>query len=1007
LCAFGAESIPALAAAIEQAKAGDPLSPVTVVPPRNHSGLDARRRLGRRGGLLNVRFMVLERLAEFLGAAHLPAGKQRPLTGPVRYEAVRAVLQRDASMFRPVAGHPATIAAIAAAFRELAEAPLEEVEALGASGPRPAEVLRLFKHFGRLTAGYYDRPDLFAAATRAARAGVEPHADIGHVVLFLPEAPSGSRAHFLYALNETGRLSAVIGLHGDSTADEPVLAFARSLDPLPSLPLAVLPAASRVVTATDADEEVRTVVALVLAALEAGTPAPSIACFYADEATYRRLLAEQLGAAGVPFNEVAGEALATTPAGRLLLGLLRLAREGLSRRALLDWLSSAPIRHDTAGVPVRIWNRLSRDAGIAGGTAARWRAALDHHAAELVPRRDEAVAQGRDGAVAAFEREMANCHGLARFVEELAAALGAPGPQRWTHWVAWAQALLHGYFDRPLPEVPAVTTALDAIDRALEALATLDELPGVAPVARDVFEAAVLQSLASTMPPSARFGHGVLVAPLPVATGLTFDHTFVLGAVEGLLPGSEREDPVLTDGDRLAAPSLPLSGRRTTRLRAAYLAALASAPQATISFAEANLRTGRKQLPSRWLLESASRHEGSPIDADAFARIRQRPWLIRQVSATSRLAGSLPYLTESEFRTAACRTAGLAAVASVTPRLRAGIELVRARRSSRFTRFDGNAGTGQAGLLPARTSPTRLERWARCPFQHFAGDVLRVAEFEEPEEIQALSPLDRGAIIHDALDAFYRETVDRPPGPWSAGERARLTAIALEECARVEALGRTGHGALWTIERTKILADLIDFLDSDAERSLELGTRFHAGELEFGEGPGSLPAVVFDLTPGRLEFRGRIDRVDREQGSDRYWVYDYKTGSAHGATRLDSDPLLGGERLQLPIYAEAVRSGMGATEVRAGYWYVSNTESFRLREVPLRQVLAGQLQQTLATIAAGVAGGQFVARPGSNNTNCGYCPYDTLCAADRERAYGRKAEDPALRPFVELKESAP
>jgi RecB family exonuclease len=1006
LSAFGAESIAALANAIEEAKGTDPFAPVTVVPPRNHSGLDARRRLGRRGGLLNVRFMVLERLAEFLGAAHLPAGKERPLTGPIRYEAVRTVLERGAAMFSPVAGHPATISAMAVAFRELAEAPAYEVDAIARAGPRPAEVARLFTQFQRLTAVYYDRHDLFAAATRAVEAG-EAGGDIGHVVLFLPEAPSGSRARFLHALNETGRLSAIIGLHGDSVVDESMLAFGRSLHPIPTLPLASLPAASGVVTATDPDEEVRTVVALVLAALEVGIAASAIACFYADEATYRRLLAEQLRAAGVPFNEVAGEALSATPAGRLLLGLLRLAREGLSRRALLDWLSSAPIRNGAAGVPVRIWNRLSRDAGIAGGTASRWRTALDHRATELVPRRDDAAAEGREGAVAAFEREMANCHALAEFVEQLEVMLAVPAAQPWTAWAHWAENMLQGYFDRPLPELPAVTAALDAIDKALEGLAMLDELPGAAPVGRDVFEAAVVQSLTTTMPPSARFGHGVLVAPLLVAPGLAFDRTFVVGAAEGLLPGSEREDPLLTDGDRLVAPSLPLAGRRIARVRAAYLAALASAPEATISFAEANLRTGRKQLPSRWLLESASRHEGAPVDADAFARIRQRPWLIRQVSATSRLAGRLPLLTESEFRTAACRAAGLEAVASIEPRLRAGVELVRARRSAQFTRFDGHAGAGNGGLLPVRTSPTRLERWARCPFQHFAGDVLRVAEFEEPEEIQALSPLDRGTIIHDALDAFYRETAGRAPGPWTDGERARLTSIALEECARFEALGRTGHGALWTIERTKILADLVDFLDSDAERSLELGTRFHAAELEFGEGPGSLPAVAFDLPAGRVEFRGRIDRVDREAGSDRYWVYDYKTGSAHGASRLDSDPLLGGERLQLPIYADAVRGGMAASDVRAGYWYVSNSESFRLREVPLHGVLGGQLEQTLATIAEGVASGQFVAHPGSNNSNCSYCPYDSLCAADRERAYRRKAEDPDLRAFVELKGTAP
>jgi RecB family exonuclease len=153
-----------------------------------------------------------------------------------------------------------------------------------------------------------------------------------------------------------------------------------------------------------------------------------------------------------------------------------------------------------------------------------------------------------------------------------------------------------------------------------------------------------------------------------------------------------------------------------------------------------------------------------------------------------------------------------------------------------------------------------------------------------------------------------------------------------------------------------------------------------------------------------LTFRGRIDRVDRVGDTDAYWVYDYKTGSAYGMERLEADPLLGGQRLQLPIYGEAVRAGLGATEVRAGYWFVSANQGFRLRDVPVDESTRSMLRSTLATIRDGIAGGVFAANSGSGSRNCTYCAYDSLCLAERERAFQRKSQDEAMAPYRALTE---
>lgn len=993
-----------LQTAIAATKAGDPLAPVTVIPPGNHSGLDVRRRLGRQAGLINVRFMVLARLAEFVGVARLPPGVARPLTQPVRLEAVRTALAIGGPPFDAVASHPSTVSAMDAAFRELDEIPAHEVEALAGGGARSVAVVRLYREFRRITRAYYGRAELFAAASEAVAEGTGSLRDIGHVVLFLPGAMPPGRSDFLVALARANRLSAVVcvALENDDLAGQ----IAPFLDTATRPGPAATPVASRIVTATDPDEEVRTVLALMLRAMEEGTPAHRIACYYASEEGYRRLLAEQLAASGVPFNEPTGPSAGSTPAGRLAVGLLRLAAAGISRRALLDWLSSAPVRDAGSFVPVRIWSRLTRDAGIVGGPAVRWRASLDHHASELARRRVDAQHQGRDGAAEGFEREIASCASLASFVEDLESSLNTAPTMAWRDWTSWLSNLLDRYLDRMALEHAGSGASLETMDRALAELAGLDGLEGAEPVTVETFRAAVVQALVTPLPPAHRFGTGVFVAPLRLSAGLFFDETFVVGAVEGQLPGAEREDPLLSDGDRARAASLDQSPHRTRRLRSTYLAALAGAPRSTLSYPEANLRMGRKQLPSRWLLESASAHEGQLVDAETFKRLRDRPWLVREVSMTARLVSGLPLLTESEYRLAAIRRdRSPDVVARRTPILAGAIELVRARRSARFTRFDGFAGPAAAPGAPARVSPTRFERWARCPFQHFAGDVLRIAEFDEPEEVEVLSALDRGSIIHDVLDRFYTEAAGRAPGAWTATERLRLSALAEEECDRYEAMGRTGHGALWNMEKARILSDLAEFLDTDEARAAEVGTRFHASEVEFGGTENSLPPVVIN-TPGgvNLEFRGRIDRVDAGPSGD-YWVYDYKTGSTYGLERLQADPLLGGRRLQLPVYARAVREGMGATGVRAAYWFVSNVQAPQFYEVPVDDATMQRLEAVVGMVSDGIAGGMFVPHPGRDKGNCQFCPYDSLCVADRERAFGRKASDERVHGYIALTEA--
>ncbi len=181
--------------------------------------------------------------------------------------------------------------------------------------------------------------------------------------------------------------------------------------------------------------------------------------------------------------------------------------------------------------------------------------------------------------------------------------------------------------------------------------------------------------------------------------------------------------------------------------------------------------------------------------------------------------------------------------ATSTSRCERGIETVVARNSREFTRFDGNLAGLDAGRVTdgdVVVSPTRLQAYAANPFDYFLEYVLRVDIPELPEERYEVSPLDRGSLVHETLDAFLAEVLARPGGapapdtPWADADRARLREIADARCAVYEAQGRTGRRLFWHRDRRRILAELDRFLAEDSKIRADFGFTPIATELRFG-----------------------------------------------------------------------------------------------------------------------------------------------------------------------------
>lgn len=962
-----APPIERLALAIAAAQAHDPFAPVTVLVASNYAALSLRRALGSGRvaplrGLANVAFLTPADLAEVV-ASTAPAPER--LTPVVLQAVVREQLRRgDHRAFAAVADHPSTAAALTAVYSDLRTLTGTAIERLAAND-RSQSVLAFFDAVRRAVAELVDDGDVAAAATRAI---CGRKAVLGTVLSYQLDDLAPVLRDFVAALDT--QVIATAGEH--------------------------IPELTQIITAVDADDEVRCVVRHVIERIETGTPANRIGIFYTSPDPYARIVRDQVVAAGLPFTCPPVRRLGDTVAGRLIEALLAVEATELSRDSVMHLVMGLPI-----GVPATAWDRISREAGVVGGRAD-WERKLAAHMAKLALERDTLLSdEASEGRLARNARTRRLTNDLQAFVAYLADSCEAARDLvTWRDISRWLESTVDELLaasstdDWPAPE----RAALDTVRAELLELAALDAVlprPGFAEVVHTI-----VARLDIPAHSAGRFGEGVFFAPVQLARGIDLDAVYVVGAAEGWCPAARREDALIPDDQRvLTGGELPTRRERAAREHHAFLAALSCGSTVRVaSYPRGDGRSGRSRLPSRWLLDMAREQLGEHLASTKLAALRH-PLVLSYESYIDgvRRAPTLLNLADYDLRSLDRTHSDGADIAShhaVTAdvALAAGIELLRARASSAFTRFDGAVGA----LAPSfrRTdvvSPSRLERWATCPMRYFLGDVLRLAEIERPEDIMSLSAIDRGSLVHQILEDFLREVIAGLP---HEDDAYRLIDIALDVCSDYEARGLTGRPVLWEAEKNDIAVLLSEFLAR--HRELRSFARPTHAEFSFGFDDDAAAAVL-TLPGGReLRFRGRIDRVDRRADGSAL-VLDYKTGRPSGHD-YESDPFDAGRRLQLPVYAAAARQHLGAGGVQALYWYIGAADP--LKGLLVTDGVLDSAGATVANIVEGIEAGVFpaVAQRWSTFRNtyeeCSYCEFDRLCPRDRGVMWTAKSAVP-------------
>lgn len=1031
---YGRDAAEALRATIAAAKGNEALAPVTVVVPSNHVGVGARRLLasGRLGpvssrgvGMAAVTFATPYRLAELLGAPILAGTGRRPVSTPVISAGMRSALHENAGVFAPVAAHPATETALIAAYRELRDLSPAALDAIARTSGRAGDVVRLHRAArAYLESDWYDEQDLMAAATSV----VAGAAGLGAIVVYLPQRLSLHAARLLRAT----KITVLAGATGDARADADV---AVSLGRLGCLAVPELEGRSvittgrtRILTASDADDEVRAAVRAVIDAVRSGTPLDRIAVLHASPEPYARLAYEQLSAAGIPTNGASVLPLSARVAGRTLLHLLALPEGDFRRAEVFAWLAGAPLLDDGRWAPVTAWERLSRDAGIVSG-----RDDWDHLLAGLV-QESEASARQADSDpdappwLAARDREMAErARRLRVFVLDIIDDFGrAVASRPWSDHARWARERLRSLVGdanrRSRDQWPtSEAKAAERVEAAVDRLTTLDAVEGA--VGLDVFARTLALELESDLGRVGRFGEGVLVGSVGMGVGLDLDLVIILGLAEGTFPAAVRDDSLLPDHERTAANGeVPLRAERIDREHRELLATLAGAEQRLLCVPRGDLRRSSTRVPSRWVLAAASELEGRRWwSEDLFHS--DRPWLSHVASFDDGLRRLSFPATEQEHRLrsllASPRARGTFPDGVSDNVLAAGARTVGARRSNQFTRFDGNlAGLTIPSPAARPTSATRLESWASCPFAYLVHQVLDIAAVENPEDSLEITPMHRGSLVHTVLERFILDVLAkpaaeqcRPEEPWSEADQQRMLAITEEVFAEYEGHGLTGRPIFWRRDRRRIVADLIRFLAADSEHRRTHATRPVAAELEFGVRGSALDSVRLALPDGRsVHFRGLADRLDLAADGTLH-VVDYKTGGSQDYKELsEEEPDLRGRKLQLAVYGAAARRHHGTpdTPVRAEYWFVSAKGNFKRIGYSVTPAVLDIVGATLGTMVKGVEGGVFPNHPTAASTTpwveCWFCDPDNLGVTELRRYWSRKRTDPALAVFADLAE---
>jgi ATP-dependent helicase/nuclease subunit B len=736
----------------------------------------------------------------------------------------------------------------------------------------------------------------------------------------------------------------------------------------------------------------------------------------------------------IPFACPIGQPLIHEPLVKMVVRFIELRTRAFPRSSVMEVLTSPfcrPPIFDQAEAAPRPdqWDGITRRLGIAGGDAdgglGDWRrleqlAERDDNAPELPPQLQPGL-------------PIAQVHLLWDVIQKLHVDLSiVPDRAGWGEYAKIFSGLLQKWFGQAeltghtVQALKIQEAVLDCL-RALGLLDMLDE-----PITLEQWSEHAIRALASTRLPSDVSGlRGVQVLDAMDARGTPFRALFILGLNEKVFPRSIREDAFLSDAVREILErdlgykiARKLEGFDEERLLFGLL--LRSARERVYLSYQRTDAQGHAMAPSGYLAElqhdlwgTDPLRPGEPTRRESS--IRRRPleqwanWPFYSALLTPQ-EQSLQIILEEEAYPADRRhpllseclermhpskfllwKEGMTAVAAIEA-IQGGLH--------QYDGLLGNDSMHRRVLEREGTSPTALERYARCPFQYYGSQVLRLESLPRPEETCELDPRACGDLCHKMLRLFY-ERGKAAPVPLSPLQALEWVAEAAAEVfAEFERTHSTGYPLLWDLAREQITELVQQLVLSDLEEFRESGYTPSFFEIPL--------SAEIPLRPGEgsLRIHGVLDRVDvrKRAGKVEARVIDYKYTRRSAIRSEDKNlPLAAsrGLRLQLPLYLLAAKSVPLCdviAESAAFYFLAPKWGNMPVRAVLERSCWEGEtgarITHTLESIFEGIRSGRFAVLPGDY---CRQCDFAAVCRYGHDPTRRRARADAAMQTLKALR----
>ena len=660
-----------------------------------------------------------------------------------------------------------------------------------------------------------------------------------------------------------------------------------------------------------------------------------------------------------------------------------------------------------------MWERLIVDSAVIGGDPARWRRRLGGLENQFHKQLHEEGREDPDSPrVARLQRDLENLSHLTRFALPVIEALAQwPTAATWGDWIARFTALAPQVLRKPA--------------RVLRVLGELRAMSAIGPVSLEEVRGVLAQRLRALdeHPPPSRYGR-VFVGSPHQARGRSFRVVFVPALAERLFPQKPREDPLLLDKEMREplAAGLPLQeDRAKTERLLLRLAVGAARDRLWLSYPRLDVGGSRPRVPSFYVLDvmraitgEIPNHESLQREAAAEGGVRlDWPAPASAAAAIDDVEHDLATLRELIAAPDRAAVRGHAHyLLTLNAALRRSVTTRWARGRGRWLPQDGLVRVTPATkpLLDAQRLSARpysvsaLQKFATCPYQFFLSAVYRLEPSEDPEPLQRLDPLTRGAIFHEIQAGFLRAlqqekrlplTFDGVPAALKVLDVVVDAVAARHEEELAPAIERVWRDEIGSIRRdlrvwARRLPESSDWTPEYFEFSFGLAGRSGtATTTDDAHDPRSVaPPAIID---GRFRLRGSVDVIEQRVAADgiELRITDHKTGRNRTTPRTIIN---GGTALQPIVYGLAVEQILERRVTSGRLFYCTGAGGFAERDIPLSQPNRRSGIEALEIIDRAIELGFLPPAPAERA--CVWCDFRSVCGPGEAQHVLRKPAEP-------------